>query len=772
MMKKTILVYIVGLVSIAIFVSAASFEFRGTTDKMSIGEEMGDVLEAVTTTHLADLKSGSANTKEGTTKYTQFIRFKDVTTAINASAVQFAKHPETSEVGEFLVVDRGTAVTDGFFEWHISFDEGLKSKITEGKLGGLDDTKIIIFNDEYTFINSLIDNRKIHLTLAKGAISDLLRQQEKKVYTIGEKSYEIEVSNIELATKKVKFKVGGQETQQLQKGDIQSIDTGVFIVVGEVIPNNNNPSGSAVKLFIGASILEIIDENYEDDSFTRDVGINKEKIENGFVKIMASLVGDVLKISGIKYRLINPTTSYVKPGEGIKKYIQEPEGMLADWDIRFAGLESVSIIKLKLIPSSSNDEYRLEFTSSEDKLINIPFISNRGSFKLGDNTRDLLVVEGSSATDFNIDKDDYFVLTTANAKNGKTYVLTYNSLNNESNSVIFTEIGGSERSVPYSNSSNSGTMGEGTLTIGTIAARFYIEEALPNRLAFDLNGDGDVASDQMDMIIKGGGIFDPGTTNSPSAPMDVTLTTDGSQFEESTTAETLTFTIQTSQSTRIGLSETVGGMNTAKSASNKVLGLSNYGVRVDLQASADQADALTVDYPLSQMFAKVVIDIGSSGKIITKVEQSKETQCTNGKQDGDETGVDCGGSCGPCPTCADGTQNQGEEGVDCGGPCPRVCAPQDKQSESCNGCWQTLEKGNKNCLPFGTVVGTLYCDKAGLLVPLKKNNEACTEAYECRSGRCEEGKCGRKMSAGLLAINIGIIILILIILYYVFTLLK
>jgi Tol biopolymer transport system component len=36
---------------------------------------------------------------------------------------------------------------------------------------------------------------------------------------------------------------------------------------------------------------------------------------------------------------------------------------------------------------------------------------------------------------------------------------------------------------------------------------------------------------------------------------------------------------------------------------------------------------------------------------------------------GDETGVDCGGSCPACPSCDDGLQNQGESGVDCGGPC-------------------------------------------------------------------------------------------------------
>ncbi len=49
--------------------------------------------------------------------------------------------------------------------------------------------------------------------------------------------------------------------------------------------------------------------------------------------------------------------------------------------------------------------------------------------------------------------------------------------------------------------------------------------------------------------------------------------------------------------------------------------------------------------------------------------------CTDGIQNGTETGVDCGGSCSPCvtpPTCNDGIQNGDETGVDCGG---SSCAP-------------------------------------------------------------------------------------------------
>jgi len=44
--------------------------------------------------------------------------------------------------------------------------------------------------------------------------------------------------------------------------------------------------------------------------------------------------------------------------------------------------------------------------------------------------------------------------------------------------------------------------------------------------------------------------------------------------------------------------------------------------------------------------------------------------CTDGIKNGNETGIDCGGSCPACPTCSDGLKNGNEIEVDCGGSCP------------------------------------------------------------------------------------------------------
>ncbi len=64
--------------------------------------------------------------------------------------------------------------------------------------------------------------------------------------------------------------------------------------------------------------------------------------------------------------------------------------------------------------------------------------------------------------------------------------------------------------------------------------------------------------------------------------------------------------------------------------------------------------------------------------------------CDDGIQNGDETGVDCGGTCEPCITCDDGIQNGDETGVDCGGAC-----------EPCITCDDGIQNGDETGVDCG-----------------------------------------------------------------------
>ncbi len=81
--------------------------------------------------------------------------------------------------------------------------------------------------------------------------------------------------------------------------------------------------------------------------------------------------------------------------------------------------------------------------------------------------------------------------------------------------------------------------------------------------------------------------------------------------------------------------------------------------------------------------------------------------CTDGIQNGNETGVDCGGpDCDPCvvpPTCDDGIQNGDEEGVDCGGSsCAPCVTPPTCDDGIQNGDEEGVDCGGSSCAPCST----------------------------------------------------------------------
>ncbi len=141
--------------------------------------------------------------------------------------------------------------------------------------------------------------------------------------------------------------------------------------------------------------------------------------------------------------------------------------------------------------------------------------------------------------------------------------------------------------------------------------------------------------------------------------------------------------------------------------------------------------------------------------------------CTDGRQSGRESDVDCGGPCGKCgdgrscasdadcannaciagycraPSCNDGRKNGDETDVDCGagcGPCAVGMACAKIEDCSTGLCGQ-----NAKCLP--TTCGDKMkndvesdVDCGGACAPCAAAM-ACRTGYDCASGVCNAGKC-------------------------------
>ena len=125
--------------------------------------------------------------------------------------------------------------------------------------------------------------------------------------------------------------------------------------------------------------------------------------------------------------------------------------------------------------------------------------------------------------------------------------------------------------------------------------------------------------------------------------------------------------------------------------------------------------------------------------------------CTDGIQNGDETGVDCGGSCpNSCPTtptCTDGIQNGDETGVDCGGSCPNSCPTTptctdgiqngDETGVDCGGsCPNSCPTtGGGNCGEFGIT----YVNNTTGIIYHRDNNYRANFNFLCLDGDCRPG---------------------------------
>jgi hypothetical protein len=91
--------------------------------------------------------------------------------------------------------------------------------------------------------------------------------------------------------------------------------------------------------------------------------------------------------------------------------------------------------------------------------------------------------------------------------------------------------------------------------------------------------------------------------------------------------------------------------------------------------------------------------------------------CSDGIQNGDEEGVDCGGSnCTACPTCSDGIQNGDETGIDCGG----------TNCEECATCSDGIQNGDET----GVDCGGSNCDAcaSGSAVTFENTTYEITDA--------------------------------------------
>ena len=512
------------------------------SDLLEIEERLGHVKESLTEFDLNALRGGLISTDEGTTDYNQYIRFKDTGTNSFATTGRVVfKEDEDDEVGDFLFFQDGTVM----FEYVLEFEEGVESTIegTTCDMLDLEDEILTILGEEFSVVDTDVrlsaginvggsntcNGQRITLELIGGAILDTLEEGETKTYTYNGKDYQVNVlivaDNAAGGEGTVKFRINGFVTDELEDGETDILSDGTEVGIREILPNEAEEisGGDLVEFYLGANEIEWTDSNYTDNLFdTSGVEVNEENIEDAQVNVLGSVIpgtSNTFELQTIKYRLKADSPKgdvYIKPGQGLREYLDEPEGMLTpNWDLRYEGLEDtgVSIVKFD---AGGDDSYNLRFTNKEGIDYNVPIADASNDdgnlFNMGDEDDDLIHCEGYNRSDFLIDEDDFFVLTDDNDETGITHIMSYESIDTTNRELTFTDEGIGNREITYEVVTASAEIGSGSLIVGGNTFNVRVgrnsKGTGSNNLSVDLDADGNHEGDEAFIITQGGLIID------------------------------------------------------------------------------------------------------------------------------------------------------------------------------------------------------------------------------------------------------------------------
>jgi len=573
-----------------------SLRLGTTTNRIEIGEYLGDVIDTVTNAKTPSLRSTTISTGRATTLANQYLRFKG--TDLLSGRILFTEDNK-NEVADFLVFEENNDT----FEYELEFVPGLASTLASTTLTDLANEEIFMLGRTYTITEATKNSDQLTLRLLSGAISDTLREGEEKIYTLNGQEYTVKVKLIEDEARAVTLEVNKQISGRRSVGDVETL-AGIPVGITKMLVSEAAEQEDQVTFTLGAQTLEFTDRNVADDSFSQGVSIDGRSLANTFVKIKGSGDDTEYSISSLQYRLRAESLSgdnvFIPAGKGLREMTRYEQALLGDWDILYRGLDAART-KIKFDPG--NSRYDLEFVNTKGQQIDTTLITNENNnLKIGKENQALHFIEGTSITNFIIARDDQFILTTENNRQGITNIVQYNSIDTTNKQLAFEDLAEGRKDVQYTGT--EGTDAAANLVINGNSYQVHIGGAPNYNLAIDLNQDGDVNSDEVNIIVQGGGMLDLGTTITPNNDFSLTLTTEASQFDGASSDETITINVQ---ETEAGVDLDLPAQNTLtiETRTGKKLAMSTYGVF--LKQETDNPDELSIDYPLQQAVGHIEI---------------------------------------------------------------------------------------------------------------------------------------------------------------------
>jgi hypothetical protein len=297
--------------------------------------------------------------------YKQFLEFTNGT-----GTITFTKNTEDpkKKVDTYLFFDDAKVA----YTYRLVFDNPVKfnpAKVDKD----FEMTKIKMLGRDYYIVDATVDaDKKVDsLTLMGGALKASQWEYSKQTYTLGNKTYEVEVKIISDEANNgegsVILVINGEETDEMAEGDTYTLEDGTRVGVLDVVPNEGAEmvGGEAkgndlVTFYLGAEKIYL--------SQGDEVEINGKPIDGSNVSLQTNAADGELSEIGLS----------MKPSDDIflAKGGSWSDQILGRFKFTYQGL--VSETEEFKLTTSGNDGI-LEFTNVAGDKLEIPFVMDDAS---------------------------------------------------------------------------------------------------------------------------------------------------------------------------------------------------------------------------------------------------------------------------------------------------------------------------------------------------------------------------------------------------------
>ncbi|MEM2932872.1 MAG: hypothetical protein QW622_01515 [Candidatus Pacearchaeota archaeon] len=342
-------------------VSGEAHLIEAPGNDLNYGEDLFDVEDTLEKRDLPTLladgryKETRGNTDNDVT-YEQFLELQD-----NTGTIGFLKNTEASNkpVKTYLYFDDAVPA----YNYRLVFDNPVEfdpANVDED----FELTKLKMLGREYFIVDATVDGANLvdSLTLMGGALKASQWEYSKQTYTLGNKTYEVEVKIISDTSESAILVINGEETDELVEGDTYVLEDDTRVGVLDVVPNEGaekstgtSEGNDLVTFYLGAEKIEL--------SQGDEVEINGEPVDGSDVDLQTNAAAGELAEINLK----------MTPGDDI--FLAKGESWTDPILGRFKFTNQGLLSKTEDFSlTTSGDDGVLEFKNIAGDTLEIPFV--------------------------------------------------------------------------------------------------------------------------------------------------------------------------------------------------------------------------------------------------------------------------------------------------------------------------------------------------------------------------------------------------------------